>query len=102
MWEYLVMLVCIGLIIFFRLKAFRKSFGTSLLGYSDPDETARDFILKARKGMDPKFKAYLEIKNLQHFINLNLGYLTQNSNKTKRNICSSLIFIYINKQPLFV
>ena len=79
MWEYLVLIICVGVIIVFRLKAFNKSFSTKLIGYSDPDETARDIVLKGRKGNDPKFKAYLIIKNLEHFITLNLGYLTQNS-----------------------
>ena len=90
------MLICVVAIIFLRIRAFKKGFKNTINGYSDPDETARDLVAKARKGTDPKFKAYLDIKNLQHIIKLNLSYLSENSiEKSNRKTLFLRIFLFI-------
>lgn len=78
MYEYLVLILCFGLLIFIKVYLVKFSYKRKMSFYTDPEEFAQEFLqnLDQKAAINPAIKAtFMDTKNLLQIIQLNLNKL---------------------------
>lgn len=78
MYEYLILIVCFGLLIVVRMFLFKRSYTRKMSFYSDPDDFANEFIqnLDSQAKRNPVIKKqFMSTDNLLKIMDLNFKKL---------------------------